>query len=166
MPNSNNNKDLNTDIALIKSDLKNMTKFFGRVESSIEMMADLSKNVAVQTEVLEFTREKLAEVEDLVEHQRRAEELKLNVMSDRLEEYRRSSKEDHQRLADANTAKRNSVEKEILARIDVMEKNMHVRINTQHTKINNLENWHYYIMGLGGAIAILLTKLNWPNLFG
>ena len=43
---------------------------------------------------------------------------------------------------------------------------MHVRINTQHTKINNLENWRYYIMGLGGAIAILLTKLNWPNLFG
>ena len=155
-----------TDIALIKSDIKQIQKFFNRVEDSMDMMAELSKNVAVQNEVLEFTKEKLDDVEKLCEETKRTDELRMNVLSDRLEEYRRSSREDHQRLADHNANKRNDNVKEILDRIDRMEKAVHQRINDQQKKINHLENWRYYMMGVGFVIMLLVARINWPSLFG
>ena len=155
-----------TDIALIKSDIKQIQKFFNRVEDSMDMMAELSKNVAVQNEVLEFTKEKLDDVEKLCEETRKTDELRMNVLSDRLEEYRRSSREDHQRLADHNANKRNDNVKEILDRIDRMEKAVHQRINDQQKKINHLENWRYYMMGVGFVIMLLVARINWPSLFG
>ena len=154
-----------TDIALIKSDIKQIQKFFNRVEDSMDMMAELSKNVAVQNEVLEFTKEKLDDVEKLCEETKRTDELRMNVLSDRLEEYRRSSREDHQRLADHNANKRNDNVKEILDRIDRMEKAVHQRINDQQKKINHLENWRYYMMGVGFVIMLLVARINWPSLF-
>lgn len=161
-------KDTNweTDIALIKSDIKQIQKFFTRVEDSMDMMVDLSKNVAVQSEVLEYTKEKLTEVEKLCEDTKRTDELRLTVLSDRLEEYRRSSKEDHQKLADHNANKRHNANKEILDRLDSMERSIHQRINEQQKKINNLENWRYYMMGVGAVVVILLARVNWPELFG
>ena len=154
-----------TDIALIKSDIKQIQKFFGRVEDSMDVMVELSKNVAVQSEVIENTKKKLEDVEQLCEETRRTDELRLTVLSDRLEEYRRSSRDDHQRLADHNASKRNDSVKEIVDRIDIMEKSIHQRINDQQKKINHLENWRYYMMGVGAVVIILLARFNWPTLF-
>ena len=155
-----------TDIALIKSDIKQIQKFFARVEDSMDVMVELSKNVAVQSEVIENTKQKLEDVEKLCEETKRTDELRLNVLSDRLEEYRRSSREDHQRLADHNANKRNDNVKEILDKIDNMEKAVHQRINDQQKKINHLENWRYYMMGVGFVIVLLVARINWPTLFG
>ena len=155
-----------TDIALIKSDIKQIQKFFGRVEDSMDVMVELSKNVAVQSEIIENTKKKLEDVEQLCEETRRTDELRLTVLSDRLEEYRRSARDDHQRLADHNAIKRNDSVKEILDRIDIMEKSIHQRINDQQKKINHLENWRYYMMGVGAVVVILLARFNWPTLFG
>ena len=44
-----------TDIALIKSDIKQINKFFGRVETSLEIVAQLQQQVAVQAETLKGT---------------------------------------------------------------------------------------------------------------
>ena len=98
--------NIDTDIALIKKDIANMNKFFGRVETTIDMMGELTKDVAVRNEILEHTREKLVDVEKMCDDHRRTDLLALSVMSDRLEEYRRSAREDHQRLADHNADKR------------------------------------------------------------
>lgn len=155
-----------TDIALIKSDIKQIQKFFNRVEDSMDMMAEMSKNVAVQNEVLDNTKNKLEVVEKLCEETKKSDELRMNVLSDRLEEYRRSSREDHQRLADHNANKRNDNVKEILDRIDRMETAVHQRINDQQKKINHLENWRYYMMGIGFVILLLVAEINWPSLFG
>jgi S-adenosylmethionine/arginine decarboxylase-like enzyme len=155
-----------TDIALIKSDIKQIQKFFNRVEDSMDMMAELSKNVAVQNEVLENTKDKLEDVEKLCEETKKTDELRMNVLSDRLEEYRRYSREDHQRLAEHNANKRNDNVKEILDRIDRMETAIHKRINDQQKKINHLENWRYYMMGIGFVIILLVARINWPSLFG
>lgn len=155
-----------TDIALIKSDIRQIQKFFNRVEDSMDMMGELSKNVAVQNEVLDNTKDKLEVVEKLCEETKKTDELRLNVLSDRLEEYRRSSREDHQRLADHNASKRSDNVKEILDRIDSMEKAIHQRVNDQTKRINTLENWRYYMMGVGFVIVLLVARINWPSLFG
>lgn len=129
-------------------------------------MAELSKNVAVQSEVLDFTKQKLEDVEKLCEDTKRTDELRMTVLSDRLEEYRRSAREDHQRLAEHNAEKRTATNKEILDRLDAMEQGIHSRINEQNKKINTLENWRYYLMGMGGVVLLLIARINWPNLFG
>ena len=128
-------------------------------------MAELSKNVAVQSEILDFTKEKLEDVETLCEETKRTDELRMNVLSDRLEEYRRSAREDHQKLAEHNAQKRLNSNKEIIDRLDAIEHSLHMRINEQHKKINVLENWRYYIMGMGGVVLLLVARINWPNLF-
>lgn len=155
-----------TDIRLIQSDIKQINRFFGKVEKSIDQMAELSKNVAVQSEVLDFTKQKLEDVEKLCEDTKRSDELRMTVLSDRLEEYRRSAREDHQRLAEHNAEKRTATNKEILDRLDAMEQGIHNRINEQNKKINTLENWRYYLMGMGGVVLLLIARINWPNLFG
>ena len=155
-----------TDIRLIQSDIKQINKFFGKVEKSIDQMSELSKNVAVQSEVLDFTKAKLEDVEKLCEDTKRTDELRMTVLSDRLEEYRRSAREDHQRLAEHNADKRAATNKEILDRLDAMEQSIHSRINEQNKKINTLENWRYYLMGMGGVVLLLIARINWPNLFG
>ena len=155
-----------TDIRLIQSDIKQINRFFGKVEKSIDQMAELSKNVAVQSEVLDFTKQKLEDVEKLCEDTKRTDELRMTVLSDRLEEYRRSAREDHQRLAEHNAEKRTATNKEILDRLDAMEQGIHIRINEQNKKINTLENWRYYLMGMGGVVLLLIARINWPNLFG
>jgi hypothetical protein len=157
--------NIDTDIALIKKDIANMNKFFGRVETTIDMMGELTKDVAVRNEILEHTREKLVDVEKMCDDHRRTDLLALSVISDRLEEYRRSAREDHQRLADHSGDKRVKASKEIIDRIDSMEKALHARMNETTKKINALENWRYYIMGAGAALMLLLAKLNWPGLF-
>jgi hypothetical protein len=157
--------NIDTDIALIKKDIANMNKFFGRVETTIDMMGELTKDVAVRNEILEHTKQKLDDVEKMCDDHRRTDLLALNVMSDRLEEYRRSAREDHQRLADHSGDKRVKATKEITDHIDIMEKALHARLNETTKKINALENWRYYIMGAGAALMLLLAKLNWPGLF-
>jgi phosphoenolpyruvate carboxylase len=154
-----------TDIRLIQSDIKQINKFFGKVEKSIDQMSELSKNVAVQSEILDFTKEKLEDVEKLCEETKRTDELRMNVLSDRLEEYRRSAREDHQKLADHNAQKRTTTNKEILDRLDAMEHSLHMRINAESKRVNVLENWRYYIMGVGGILLLLVARINWPNLF-
>lgn len=161
-----NNTNWETDIRLIQSDIKQINKFFGKVEKSIDQMAELSKNVAVQAEVMDYTKEKLEIVEKLCEETKRIDEVRMNVLADRLEEYRRSSREDHVKLADHNANKRTGTTKEILDRLDTMEKSLHQRVNEQTKKINTLENWRYYMMGMGGVLLLLVARINWPSLFG
>ncbi len=155
-----------TDIRLIQSDIKQINKFFGKVEKSIDQMSELSKNVAVQSEILDFTKDQLADVEKLCEETKRTDELRMNVLSDRLEEYRRSAREDHQKLAEHNAQKRTNSNKEIIDRLDAIEHSLHMRINAESKKISVLENWRYYMMGVGGVLLLLVARINWPDLFG
>ncbi len=159
-------KNWETDIRLIQSDIKQIQKFFNKVETSMDVMVDLSKNVAVQSEVIAFTKEKLEEIERTVDETRRNEDLRLQVLSDRLEEYRRSSRGDHEKLAQHNAEKRAMSNKEILEKLEVMERGLHSRINDQTKKISALENWRYYIMGVSGVIMFFFAKWSWPDVFG
>ncbi len=131
----------------------------------MDLMVDLSKNVAVQSEVIAFTKEKLEEIERTVDETRRNEDLRLQVLSDRLEEYRRSSRGDHEKLAQHNAEKRAISNKEILEKLEIMERGLHSRINDQTKKISALENWRYYIMGVSAVIMVFIAKWSWPDMF-
>lgn len=157
---------IETDIALIKSDIKVINKYFEKVDTSLDMLSELQKTVAAQSVTLKFQGDKLDDVEEVCNSYKKEESLRLTVLSDRLEEYRRMAREDHQKLSEASNEKRNSSNKEILDRLDRMERSLHERITQQTKRINALENWRYYMMGVGAVLIFLVAKLNWPQLFG
>ena len=158
--------NIETDIALIKADIKQINKFFTKVEASIDMMAQLQAQVAEQAVTQKFQADKLDDLEDICTSYKKEESLRLTVLSDRLEEYRRMAREDHQRLTETNTQKRDASNKEILDKLDKMERSLHERITQQTKRINALENWRYYMMGVGAVLIFLVAKLNWPQIFG
>ena len=158
--------EMKTDIALIKADIKQINKFFNKVEASIDMMAELSKNVAVQDEILKNMNAWVNDIEERVETHRKEDAERQKIIGERLEEYRKSSKEDHQRLADHNAEKRKETNDQILREIREMNAEMLKKINEQNRRINALENWKYYMMGVGAVLIFILAKVGIPGLWG
>lgn len=158
--------DLKTDVALIKADIKQINKFFGRVEKSLEMMTDLSQTIAVQGEALKYCQEKLDDMDVRIDSHKADDIARNAVMTDRLEQYRISSKEDHQRLSDANALNRAERNKEIMDALSKLNGQLDQRIKDQEDRLKSLEMWKYYMMGIGAVVLFIATKIQWPTLFG
>ena len=93
-------QDLNhmkTDVALIKKDIKNIEQFFSKFDYIVEMTAERDKNMAVQVEILKGVGEKIEQLDFKIEEHKQDAAKALAVVHDRLEMYRRSSREDHER---------------------------------------------------------------------
>ena len=162
---ANKETNLETDIALIKSDIKQINKFFGRVESSMEILADVQKQVALNTQTLNFHGQKIEELDRVTDDFRKEEGLRMTVLSDRLEEYRRMARDDHAKLTEKNNRVRSESQDQVLERIDKMERGLHERITFQTKRINSLENWKYYMMGIGAVMVFIVVRVNWPSFF-
>lgn len=160
-------QEMKTDIALIKADIKQLNRFFTKVESSIDMMAELSKNVAVQQEVLKNTIDKVEDLDKILIEHRKEESARTKAMHQRLEEYRKSSFNDHDRLAKTNQVSRDQRHAEIMEEIKQLNQQMLEKLGAQEKRIQGLENWKYYMMGMGAVIAFILAKLvNFGGFFG
>ena len=152
----------NTDIALIKRDIKQIEKFFAKVELAMESLQDMSKTAAVQDETLKNTKEHLESLDDLMERHRKEDEKRAELIATRLEEYRKSTREDHQRLADHSARNRTKRNEEIMEALNEMALKMDKQMAEHNKRINILENWKYYMMGVGAVIAVLIAKISWP----
>lgn len=159
--------EMKTDIALIKSDIKNIQKFFSKVESSIDMMSELSKSVAVQHEVIKNTVDKQEDLDNIIQEHRKEEAARTKAMHQRLEEYRKSAYDDHERLSSDNKANRDKRHEEMMAEIRDVNSAMMGRMDEQSKRIRSLENWKWYMAGMGAVIMFLLVKIvNLGALFG
>lgn len=147
--------DINTDIALIKKDIKQIEKFFSRVESSMESLVDVAKMTAVQEEVLKIANERLDDLEDRIENHRKEDESRVVAVHKKLDQYRDSSRDDHKRLADHNAKNRAKHDAVILEKIDTVAKDVTDTLNEHGDRLRTLENWKYYMMGLGAAVAFI-----------
>lgn len=152
-------QDIKTDVALIKKDVKTIEKYFNKFDHALETMAEMSQTIAVQGEVLKNLEERMEAHKE--EDIRRAA-----VLTDRLEAYRVSSKEDHQRLSDQSAANRAERNKEIMDALSKLNGSLDSRIADQEKRIAQLEKWKYYIMGIGAVVLFIATKIQWPTLFG
>jgi DNA repair exonuclease SbcCD ATPase subunit len=158
--------ELKTDIALIKKDVKQIERFFAKFDAALEAMSDVSKKVAVHGEILKNTAEKLSDLEERIE-QHRAEDVKrTDIMSNRLEEYRKSAREDHQRLSDQNAINRKERNEEIMKELHKMNGSLDKRLNELEQRAGVLENWKWYMMGLGVAVVAIGSQIQWAALFG
>ncbi len=158
------NKDLKTDIALIKKDIKQIEKFFNRFETAIETMSDIGQKVAVQSEILKNTADKLDDMEDRIESHKKEDVARAAILTDRLEQYRVSSKEDHQRLSDLSAKNREQRNQEIMGELSKLNGNLERKMDGLSSRIGKLENWKYYMMGLGAAVLFIVVKFIVPTI--
>lgn len=158
--------EMKTDIALIKADVKNIQKFFTKVESSLDMLTDLSQKVAVQEEVVKNTVDKLEDLDKIVQDHRLEDQQRSQRMMDRLEEYRSTAYNDHQRLADHTAAKREAHNRMIIDELREMRKMMEDKFDEQDEQIQDLQRWKYYAMGAIGLAMFAVVEMNWQIVFG
>lgn len=158
--------EMKTDIALIKADVKNIQKFFTKVESSLDMLTDLSQKVAVQEEVVKNTVDKLEDLDKMVQDHRLEDQQRSQRMMDRLEEYRSGAYNDHQRLADHTATKREAHNRMIIDELRGMRKMMEDKFDEQDEKIQDLQRWKYYAMGAIGLAMFAVVEMNWQIVFG
>lgn len=152
-------QEMKTDIALIKADIKQLNRFFTKVESSIDMMSELSKITAVQQEALKNTVDKVEDLDVMLAEHRKEESARTKAIHQRLEEYRKSSYNDHDRLAKENQVSREKRHAEIMEEIKDINTKMLKRLESQDKRIQGLENWRYYMMGMGAVLLFLLAKV-------
>jgi hypothetical protein len=158
--------EMKTDIALIKADVKNIEKFFGRVETSLNVLTSISEKVAVQDEVIKNTVDKLEDLDKMVQEHRAEDTDRARRMMDRLEEYRSSAYKDHQRLADHTATKREAHNRMIIDELREMRKMMEEKFDEQDEKIQDLQRWKYYAMGALGLAMFVIVEMNWQIVFG
>jgi DNA repair exonuclease SbcCD ATPase subunit len=165
--------DLKTDIALIKKDVKQIERFFAKFDTALEAMSDVSQKVAVHGEILKNTASKLEDIEERIDEHRIEDIKRTESISTRLEEYRRSAKEDHQRLSDQNAINRKERNEEIMKELHKMNGSLDKRLNevdekiqSFNDKIKSLENWKWYMAGIGVAVVAIGSQVQWAALFG
>ena len=158
--------NLKTDVALIKKDIKQIERFFNKFDSALETMSDMSQKVAVQGEILKNTAEKLSDIEERMDEHKKEDISRANLISDRLEEYRKSSRADHERLAHASQQNREERNAEIMVQLSKMNGSLEKRLTQLDDRIKMLEQWKWYIMGLGGVLIFILANVPWSSFFG
>jgi len=161
---SDQDQNLKTDVALIQKDIKQIERFFSKFDTALETMADMSQKVAVQGEILKNTVEKLEDLDERMSEHRQEDIARANSISSRLEEYRSSSRDDHARLAAESAQNRALRNKEIMDELHKMNGSLEKKLTILDDRIKILEQWKWYIMGLGAVVVFVLANIPWSNI--
>lgn len=155
-----------TDIALIKKDIKTIERFFNKVDTVMSEMSDMTKSLAVQQKIIEHFDAKMQDIEVTMEEHKQEDIKRTEMLSKRLEEYRASSKEDHQRVADESARNRAERNKEIMHELGKLNGNLEKRMNEmvesiedQEERLRGLENVKWWLLGASAVIATLVTLM-------
>ena len=155
-----------TDVALIKKDIKQIETFFAKYEYIIEKSGDRDKSIAVQHEVLNNVAEKIENLDIKIEQNKYETAKDLAIVHDRLEQYRSSSREDHQRLSHYSLASRKDRNAEIMEALSKLNGNLDKRISDMEARVNTLNQWKWYVAGIGAVLVFIATKIDFTTIIG
>lgn len=160
-----------TDVALIKKDVKQIERFFDKVDSVMSEMSDMTKSLAVQQKIMEHFASKLDDLEETMEEHKQEDIKRTEILHKRLEEHRQSSKEDHKRLSDESAKNRAERNAEIMAHLDKLHGNLESRMiglksaaDDQETRLREIERLKWWLIGAIGVITFLSQFANNINL--
>lgn len=159
------NNSLQTDVALIKKDIKQIERFFNKFDAALESMTQISQKVAVQGEVLKNTVLKLEDLDERIIEHKKEDIRRTNILTEKLEQNRLSAYADHDRLAKEQQQNRKERNEEIMAQLAKMNCSLELRLTRLDERIKMLEQWKWYIMGLGAVIVFIATNIKWNGLF-
>ena len=154
---------LKTDIALIKSDIKNIEKFFDKVDDAMDQMVSLAKDIAVQQNILEAFEQKIESIENKIDTQARINVEARFAFKEELDDHKFRFKEAmndgmknaQEKHADYNAKQREWMEERserTLTAINTLTKELNVKIDEQDMRIRALENLKWWVLG---AVAVI-----------
>lgn len=146
---------LKTDIALIQKDVKQIERVFQKVDNAVEQMSDIFKTMAVQDMVLENTDKRVSAIEENFKKHNEEEENFRKELNSKLED-----------MKDTAQKERQARHVELLTSIQKLNDNLSEKLDKQDERIKTLENWRWYILGIGAVIVFILNKIPWALLFG
>mgnify|MGYP006908573030 FL=1 len=83
----------------------------------------------------------------------------------RLEEHRKSAYADHDKLAKESAENRKERNEEIMVQLAKMNGALDKKMTSMDDRIKLLEQWKWYIMGLGAAVIAIAANIQWNTLF-
>jgi DNA repair ATPase RecN len=147
--------NLKTDIALIQKDVKQIERVFKKVDDAVGQMSEIFKTMAVQEMVLENTEKRIQSAEDTFKKHNEEVEAFRKEMNLKLED-----------IKDTAQKERQARHVELLASIENLNKNISEKLDKQDKRIQALENWRWYLLGIAAVFLFILNKLPWAVLFG
>ena len=158
--------NLKTDVALIKKDIKQIERFFAKFDLALASMTEIAQKVAVQGEILKNTEEKIDTLEQrMVDH--KEEDIRRNQeLNRKLEEHRAAAYRDHDKVAKESAANRKERNEEILSQLNATQKIVENRLTKFDERVKVLEQWKWYIGGVGAAIVIVVGNSHWGSIIG
>lgn len=151
----NNESSVKTDVALLKNDMKQFEKSIIKLDSVVDELFTSIKTLAVQEKILENNEKRINSLEESIKLHTQQEETFRNEFNRKFEEMKEAEQKERERR-----------HRELLDSIEKLNKNMSEKIEKQNERISSLENWRWYILGIGAVVVFLLNKLPWALLFG
>ncbi len=146
---------LKTDIALIQKDVKQIEHVFKKVDNAVGQMSEILKTIAVQENILENNERRVFVLEETIKKHSEEEEKFRKEFAQKFEDMKETSQKERERR-----------HRELLDSIENLNKSMTEKLEKQDKRIQALENWRWYILGIGAVLLFILNKLPWAVLFG
>ncbi len=146
--------NLKTDIALIQKDVKQIERVFKKVDDAVGQMSEIFKTIAVQEMVLDNVEKRIFTAE---------EAFKKNILDE--ETFRKELNLKLEDMKDTANRDRDRRHRELLDSIENLNKNMGEKLDKQDKRIQTLENWRWYVIGIGLVIIFILNKIPVATLF-
>ena len=146
---------LKTDIALIQKDVKQIERVFTKVDNAVEQMSEILKTIAVQENILENNEKRVTSLEETIKRHNEEEEQFRKEFTRKLDDMKETSQKERERH-----------HRELLDSIENLNKSLNDKLSQQDKRIQSLENWRWYILGIGAVILFIINKLPWSTFFG
>lgn len=157
--------DLRTDIALIKKDIAQIEKTLGKLDSTLDRIAGISKTLAIQERIVESHEKRLDDIDDKLSRHHKEEEDFRKQLQKQIQDLGDANRDYIDELKSVNNTEREARHKEVMDSIDVLRRELKEKNKEQDDKIANLENWKWWIMGIGIAVTTVASLL-WGTFFG
>ena len=145
---------LKTDVALIQKDVKQIERVFKKVDDAVEQMSEILKTMAVQDMVLANAERRVFSIEEGFKKNTVEEETFRKELNLKIEDMKETANRDRDRR-----------HRELLDSIENLNRNMGEKLDKQDKRIQTLENWRWYVLGIGLVIIFILNKIPVTTLF-
>jgi DNA repair exonuclease SbcCD ATPase subunit len=146
---------LKTDIALIQKDVKQIERVFTKVDNAVEQMSEILKTIAVQENILENNEKRVTSLEETIKKRNDEEEQFRKEFARKLDDMKETSQKERERH-----------HRELLESIENLNKSVNDKLDNQDKRIRSLENWRWYLLGIGAVLLFIFNKLPWEAFFG
>ena len=143
-----------TDIALIKQDIKQIERVFKKVDDAISQMSEILKTIAVQETVLENKEKRITLIEQ-----------KMILHTEEEAKARDEFRKEHQDIKETNRDDREKNHKELMEALSKMSTTINDKLDKQDKRIRDLENWRWYILGIGAILIFIVSNIPWSVFF-